>query len=84
MIILTLLLFKYYSRAGTRFEKLAALDQDHDVSGIGLEDSDYGWFFSESSPSGGETTTDGETSELDTTFPPNRGRRALNAESSYC
>eukprot|EP00057_Strongylocentrotus_purpuratus_P029394 XP_011683868.1 PREDICTED: amiloride-sensitive sodium channel subunit alpha-like [Strongylocentrotus purpuratus] len=67
---------------GTRFEKLAALDQDHAVSGIGLEDSDYSWFFSEPSSLGGETT-DGETSEVDTTFPPNRGRRALNAESSY-
>eukprot|EP00057_Strongylocentrotus_purpuratus_P029401 XP_011683875.1 PREDICTED: degenerin deg-1 [Strongylocentrotus purpuratus] len=63
---------------GTRFETLAALDRNHKVDGIGLEDSDYSWFFS-----GEETTTDGKTAEEDTTSPPNRGRRALNAESSY-
>ncbi|XP_041465168.1 degenerin deg-1-like [Lytechinus variegatus] len=67
---------------GTRFEKLAALDRDHKVDGIGLDDSDYNWFFSSSevSPSpGGETAT----TDAGLSSPAGRRRRALSADYSH-
>ncbi|XP_041464797.1 degenerin deg-1-like [Lytechinus variegatus] len=61
---------------GTRFETLANLDVDHHVSGIGVDDSDYDWFFSSDDSSSVSTPQ-----ESSSTSPSNRRRRAVPESS---